>query len=168
MKSVTVPRRSASTQLSKTPRNFAFRPQVPEISIFSPPSTPSYSPRRCCHGHRGVRRGRHWRDRGQWIQSLTIYQNYHIFGTFYLNIEFRRVFESLEEAPQRGPVTDIIIVGIVDDKAWLTAQYTYLKILFSLYFGHSSRSFFKSTNWNIIMKKTGWLFHWLTCSHNSS
>ena len=34
--------------------------------------------------------------------GLTIYQNYRIFGTFCLNVEFRRVSESLEEAPQHG------------------------------------------------------------------
>ena len=66
MKSVTVPRCSASTQLSKTPRNFAFRPQVPEISIFRsfqcPTSTLSHSPRHFCRGHRGVCHGRQWRS----------------------------------------------------------------------------------------------------------
>ena len=62
--------------------------------------------------------------------GLTIYQKYHIFGTFCLNIEVYSVFESLEEAPQHGHCRWLYNCSNVDDKAWLTAQYTYLRILF--------------------------------------
>ena len=61
--------------------------------------------------------------------GLTIYQKYHIFGTFCLNIEVYSVFESLEEAPQHGHCHWLYNFSNVDDKAWLTAQYTYLRIL---------------------------------------